>query len=88
MVITSGRLFAAFVIAFGLMVEPVAQGQTPTHTPPAGQTCTNDRLVWVNTNSGVYHFQGERYYGSTKQGKFVCEKEALKEGDRATRNGQ
>ena len=39
-------------------------------------------------NSGVYHYKGERYFGSTKQGKFVWEKDALREGDRATRNGQ
>jgi hypothetical protein len=47
-----------------------------------------DKLVWVNTLSGIYHYQGERYFGSTQQGKFVCEKDALREGDRATRNGQ
>ncbi len=63
-------------------------GQTATHQPPAGMQCPGDRLVWVNTRSGVYHFQGERYFGSTKQGVFMCQADADKEGDRPTRNGQ
>lgn len=65
-----------------------AQGQTPVHVPPPGMTCPGDVIVWVNTKSGVYHFQGERYFGSTKTGKFMCEKDARAEGDRPTKNGQ
>jgi hypothetical protein len=42
----------------------------------------------VNTRSCIYHFRGERYLGSTKHEKFMCEKDADKEGDRPTRNGQ
>jgi hypothetical protein len=51
-------------------------------------TCPGDKVVWVNTKSHVYHYQGERYFGSTKEGQFLCEQAAVKEGDRATRNGQ
>jgi hypothetical protein len=73
----------------GMLLIPVfAEAQTPNHTPPPGMTCPGDKLVWVNTRSGIYHFQGERYFGSTKQGKFICEREADKEGDRPTHNGQ
>jgi hypothetical protein len=35
--------------------------------------------VWVNTSSGAYH-KGGRYYGKTKQGKFMTEDEAKKAG--------
>jgi hypothetical protein len=62
--------------------------QTPNHTPPAGMTCPGDRLVWVNIPSHIYHFEGERYFGSTKNGKFMCQRAADKEGDRPTHNGQ
>lgn len=65
-----------------------APAQTPVHTPPPGMTCPTDKLVSVNTRSHIYHFQGERYFGSTKEGKFIGEREADKEGDRPTRNGQ
>jgi hypothetical protein len=66
---------------------PAASAQTPSHTPPAGMMCPGDKLVWVNTRSGVYHFQGECYFGSTKRGKFICERDADKECDRPTHNG-
>ena len=36
----------------------------------------------------VYHFQGERYFGCTKTGKFQCEHDAVREGCRPTGNGQ
>jgi hypothetical protein len=35
--------------------------------------------VWANTDSKVYHKSG-RYYGKTKQGKFMTEDEAKKAG--------
>ncbi len=40
-------------------------------------------MVWVNTESHVFHREGSHYYGKTKQGKYMTEAEALKEGDRA-----
>jgi hypothetical protein len=33
--------------------------------------------VWVNTNTGIYHKRG-RWYGKTKNGKFMAEDEAKK----------
>ena len=71
-----------------------AYGADPAHRHKAyavtkyGISCPGDRVVWVNTNSGVYHLEGERWFGRTKSGQFECEKAALAEGDRETRNGQ
>jgi len=40
--------------------------------------------VWVNTESGVYH-KGGKWYGTTKQGKFMTEQDALKAGYRSAK---
>lgn len=79
---------ATCMLMAGLLTGAGTYGQTPTHSPPSAMSCPGDKVVWVNTNSGVFHYRGERYFGSTKHGKFVCEKAALREGDRPTRNGQ
>jgi hypothetical protein len=39
-------------------------------------------MVWVNTNTKVYHKDGE-FYGKTKKGKFMVEDDAKKSGFRA-----
>jgi len=50
--------------------------------------CPNDTVVWLNLKSGVYHMKGERWYGATVAGTYVCQQEADAAGDRATKNGQ
>ena len=39
-------------------------------------------MVWVNTNTKVYHKDGE-FYGKTKKGKFMTEDDAKKGGFKA-----
>jgi hypothetical protein len=36
--------------------------------------------VWVNTRSGVYWRPGTEYYGKTKEGKYMTEREAIRQG--------
>ena len=36
-------------------------------------------MVWVNTDSGVYHKSGQ-FYGKTKKGQFMTEDDAKKAG--------
>jgi hypothetical protein len=40
-------------------------------------------LVWVNTETHVYHREGSRFYGTTKKGKYMTEADAIKEGNKA-----
>lgn len=54
----------------------------------AQKHCPQDTVVWLNLPSGIYHFKGQRWYGITNNGAYVCEQEADHAGDRATRNGQ
>ena len=41
-----------------------------------------DVRVWVNTSSRVYHCPGTRYYGTTKNGVFLGQREADAQGFR------
>jgi len=60
---------------------------TPAASKPAATQQTRPSnstgMVWVNTDSGIYHKPGTRYYGKTKQGKYMSEADAIKAGYRA-----
>ena len=40
--------------------------------------------VWVNTETGIYH-KGGKWFGATKQGKFMTEDEAIRAGYKASK---
>ena len=75
--------------------QPSAPAQTGAPSPTgAGQfrteaeartRCPTDKVVWLNTDSHIYHYQGARYYGATKKGAYMCEADAKAAGDRASR---
>lgn len=43
--------------------------------------------VWVNLDSKIYHYQGDRFYGKTKNGKYMNEQDAVRAGYRASKTG-
>jgi DNA uptake protein ComE-like DNA-binding protein len=59
---------------------PPAAQSAPQAQPPPG-----NGMVWVNLDSGVYHKEGTRYYGKTKNGKYMSEADAIKAGYRAAK---
>ena len=67
---------------------PAAQLPLFTTQQEAQQHCPKDVVVWLNLPTGIYHFQGQRWYGATKHGAYVCRKEADAAGVRGTRNAQ
>jgi len=57
-------------------------------TGATAQTPFEKGMVWVNLDSGIYHREGDRWYGRTKQGKFMSEADAQKAGYRVSKVGQ
>lgn len=53
----------------------------------AAKTPPKKGMVWVNTESKIYHVEGDRWYGKTKNGEWMTESEALKMGARASKEG-
>ena len=67
----------AWVVRKPAISSEPSTGTANAPTPP------KKGMVWVNTNSKVYHKEGSRWYGKTKTGKWMTEEDAIKEGDRA-----
>jgi len=73
---------AGFAIA-APAAAPLANFPTPQ---VAQQRCPDDLVVWLNLPTRTYHYRGQRWYGSTKNGAYVCSNEAVRAGMRATRS--
>jgi hypothetical protein len=48
--------------------------------------CPTDTVVWVNLTSKIYHFSGTRFYGNTKNGEYMCERDTAAAGMRPAKN--
>jgi hypothetical protein len=57
-----------------------------TNSPaPSASASSSEAKVWVNTKSDVYFQPGTRYYGTTKEGEYMTEADALKAGFHASK---
>lgn len=81
------RFAAALVLASVAALPAFALDMFSTEVQ-AQRHCPNDTVVWLNLPTMIWHYKGERWYGRTKHGASVCEKEAAASGARATRNGE
>jgi hypothetical protein len=77
--------------------KPAARTEAPGLGKPAGANqvaaegaakahCPAGLVVWVNLDSKIYHFSGYADYGHTKQGAYMCERDAEAQGMRAAKN--
>lgn len=67
-----------------------SKSSTPDRTSISKEAAgapTGDK-VWVNTDSKVYHHSGDRWYGNTKNGKYMTEREAEAAGYRESKQGK
>jgi hypothetical protein len=70
-----------WIEAYKLYVSPNPP-VSPLALPAAPESPPNSDQVWVNTRSGRYWKPGSLYYGKTKRGECIFEKEAVQKGYR------
>jgi len=58
---------------------PASEASSPAQPPPSRG------MVWVNTETKVFHREGDKWYGTTKHGKYMTEADALKAGYRESK---
>ena len=56
-----------------------AASAAPAATPPS------PGMVWANAKTKVYHKAGDRWYGETKNGRWMTEEDAVKAGYRKSK---
>ncbi len=67
-----------------------APGSGATTTPASQMTQApggGHGMVWVNLPTRIYHREGDRWYGKTKNGKYMTEADAIQQGYRAAKEG-
>ncbi len=85
-----------FAIICGMVVLPVLAFAAAAKFPAAEKFstaaaaaahCPGDVVVWSTfTNSKAFHLAASRYFGKTKHGAYVCEKDALAAGFHAAKS--
>jgi len=75
----SGQSTGSVESLFPLMMAGSKEAAT---SEPAAKTPPQPGMVWVNTETGTYHREGDRWYGKTKVGKFMTEADAKQAGYR------
>jgi hypothetical protein len=74
----AGQAFAASTPSAGTAGGPSNQFKTEQ---AAKSHCPGDTVVWATlSRAKAYHLSGDRYYGKTRRGAYMCKEDAIKAG--------
>jgi len=76
------RIITALILGLTIFSGVPAIPVTSTFLSVTQRAGDPNARVWVNTNSGVYHCPGSRWYGNTKEGQYMTQKQAQAAGHR------
>ncbi len=76
---------AAEFTAIKDLVTVKADSKTPNSSEIVAKVPPKPGMVWVNTETKVYHLEGDQWFGKTKEGKFMTEADAKKADFRAAK---
>jgi DNA uptake protein ComE-like DNA-binding protein len=80
---TSGTAPAAQPASSGSSAATQAAGGSASKSQSA--PAAGSGQVWVNLDTKIYHKEGDRWYGKTKNGKYMSEQDAIAAGYRAAK---
>ena len=86
--VTAAAPAAASASAPAPASRPAASAKPASPSEPAASTAgppPQKGMVWVNTETKVFHREGDKWYGNTKHGKYMTEADALKAGYRESK---
>jgi hypothetical protein len=88
--LSPSTLFKSAVVVSMLLMPSsgalAAEAQLFQFEQQAKLHCPDDIVVWVTLPTGIYNLRGERWYGSTKHGSFVCRAEGEQAGYKPSRD--
>lgn len=71
------KLRLVAMLACCLIAFPATAAEQFDSEQSAQQHCPSDTVIWMNLRSGSVHTKGQRWYGKTHVGAYVCRKEVL-----------
>lgn len=76
------KILISIILAGMLFAGSSALSTNPHFQVNPQQAGDPSVTVWVNTDSGVYHCPGTRWYGKTKVGRYMLQRKAQVAGYR------
>jgi hypothetical protein len=78
-------ILAIGLLVLGTITDAEAFAQTKfASEADAHQRCPLDRVVWLTLPGNAFVIKGDPRYGTTQRGAYMCERDAIAGGNRAS----